>query len=122
MKKLLIPSFAALVLSSAAIAQTSPSPAPAPAAPAPAAPATPAPTVTEPSTTGTTAPRQDANAPLPGANSFTEAQAKSRIEQNGFSGVTSLRKDDQGIWRAMAMKDGKSVTVSLDYRGNIVTQ
>ena len=27
-----------------------------------------------------------------------------------------LRKDDQGDWRGKAMKDGKSVTVSLDFQ------
>src|SRR5262249_8393571 len=60
--------------------------------------------------------------PLPGANSFTEAQAKSRIEAQGFVSVSSLKKDDQGIWRGTAMKDGKTVNVALDYKGNVVAQ
>jgi hypothetical protein len=60
--------------------------------------------------------------PLPGANSFTESQAKSRIEESGFVGVSSLKKDDQGIWRGTAMKDGKTVNISLDYKGNVVAQ
>src|SRR4051812_19287461 len=47
-------------------------------------------------------------APVAGSNSFTEGQAKSRIESNGFSNVSELRKDDQGVWRGKAMKDGKS--------------
>ena len=55
-------------------------------------------------------------APVAGSNSFTEGQAKSRIESNGFSNVSELRKDDQGVWRGKAMKDGKSVTVSLDFQ------
>jgi putative membrane protein len=59
-------------------------------------------------------------APTPGANSFTEAQAKARIEANGFSGVSSLLKDGNGVWRGAATKDGKSVQVSLDYKGDIV--
>ena len=42
-------------------------------------------------------------APMPGANSFTEAQAKDRMEKAGFSQVNSLKKDDQGIWRASAL-------------------
>ena len=66
--------------------------------------------------------KNDDNAPVAGANSFTEGQAKSRIESAGFSQVTNLRKDDQGIWRANAMRDGKQVSVSLDFRGNVVTQ
>ena len=43
-------------------------------------------------------------APEAGANSFTEAQAKDRIKKAGFSQVSGLRKDDQGIWRASATK------------------
>ena len=61
-------------------------------------------------------------APAAGANSFTEGQAKSRIEANGFANVSDLRKDDQGVWRGKAMKDGKSVNVSLDFQGNIIAQ
>lgn len=58
----------------------------------------------------------------PGANSFTEAQARSRLEAQGFSSVTELRKDDQGIWRAKAQRDGKSVNVGIDYKGTVQTQ
>ncbi|BCG96716.1 DUF4142 domain-containing protein [Mesorhizobium sp. 131-2-1] len=58
--------------------------------------------------------------PLSGANSFTEDQAKDRIQDAGFSDVSKLTKDDQGIWRGQANKDGKSTTVALDYKGNVV--
>jgi hypothetical protein len=95
MKKLLIASLIASATSFGAMAQTSttsPVPAPAPA---------------------------DANAPLPGANSFTEGQAKSRLEANGYSKVTALAKDDQGVWKGKATHSGASVNVSVDYRGNI---
>jgi len=57
-----------------------------------------------------------------GANSFTEGQAKSRLEGAGFSNVTDLKKDDDGIWRGKAMRQGKSVTVGFDYKGNIGAQ
>ena len=57
-----------------------------------------------------------------GANSFTEGQAKSRLEGAGLKDVTDLKKDDQGIWRGKAMQDGKSVTVGFDYKGNISAQ
>ena len=60
-----------------------------------------------------------ANAPVSGANSFTEGQAKSRIEENGYSNVSELKKDDNGVWRGKANKDGKSVDVSLDFQGNV---
>jgi len=57
--------------------------------------------------------------PVAGANSFTEGEAKSRIEARGFANVSELRKDDQGVWRGKAMRDGKSVDVALDFQGNI---
>ena len=57
-----------------------------------------------------------------GANSFTEAQAKSRIEDQGFSAVTGLTKNGDGIWWATASKDSKSVKVGLDFQGNIATE
>lgn len=61
-------------------------------------------------------------APVAGANSFTEAQAKDRIEKAGFSEVKNLTKDDNGIWMAAGMKDGKAVMVALDYQGNVVAK
>lgn len=61
-------------------------------------------------------------APVAGANSFTEGQAKSRMESNGFTNVTNLKKDDSGVWRASATKDGKQHSVSLDFQGNVVAQ
>lgn len=72
--------------------------------------------------TTTAAPSRTTEAPVAGANSFTEGQARARIEERGFGQVTDLKKDDKGIWRATAMKDGKSVSVALDYQGNIVSQ
>ncbi len=61
-------------------------------------------------------------APVAGANSFTESQAKSRLENHGFVNVTNLRKDNSGVWRATATKDGKQQNVSLDFQGSIVAQ
>ncbi|MBZ9819360.1 DUF4142 domain-containing protein [Mesorhizobium sp. CA4] len=58
-------------------------------------------------------------APVPGANSFTEAQAKARIQDAGYTDISSLAKDGQGIWRGEAKKDGKSISVALDYQGNV---
>jgi hypothetical protein len=57
-----------------------------------------------------------------GANSFTEAQAKSRLEGFGFTSVTALTKDVDGVWWATASKDAKSVKVGLDYQGNIAAE
>ena len=69
----------------------------------------------------TSPPKTDDKAPLAGANSFTEGQAKNRIESAGFTQVTGLKKDDHGIWRGSAVQNGKQVTVSVDFRGNVVT-
>lgn len=60
------------------------------------------------------------NAPVAGRNSFTESEAKSRIEKMGFSNVADLKKDDNGVWRARASKDGRMVNVSVDYQGNVI--
>ena len=56
---------------------------------------------------------------MAGKNSFTEAQAKSRIEEAGYKDVAGLKLDDQGVWRATASKDGAPANVSLDFPGNI---
>ena len=65
-------------------------------------------------------PKAVPGAPVAGANSFTESQAKARIEANGYTNVSALKKDDQSIWRGTATKDGKQVSVALDYQGNVV--
>ena len=61
----------------------------------------------------------NASAPVAGANSFTMGEARSHIQDKGFTRVRGLKKDKSGVWRATAMKDGKSVPVSLDYQGNV---
>jgi putative membrane protein len=69
-----------------------------------------------------TSPSNDPNAPLAGANSFTENQAKERMEKAGFTQVSGLKKDDNGIWRGTATMGGKQTPVALDYRGNVVAK
>ena len=97
-------------------------PAPAPAtAPAPSGAATTAGPTTD---SGQSAVRVDegtrtAGTPQPGANSFTEGQARSRIEAAGFSNVSDLTKDDQGIWRGRGMRNGQQVGVALDFTGAV---
>lgn len=59
-------------------------------------------------------------APVPGKNSFTEEQAKKRLEANGYGNITGLVKDENSIWRASATTAaGAQVKVSVDYQGNI---
>ena len=57
--------------------------------------------------------------PVKGSNSFTEGEARSRIEKKGFSNVGVLKKDDNGIWRGRATTNGQQVDVALDYQGNV---
>jgi hypothetical protein len=80
-----------------------------------APPANPKPNTPAVTTTDSAQPGQ----PAKGANSFTEAQAKSRIEAKGFSDVSGLAKDQDGVWRGKAMKAGASQDVALDYQGNV---
>ena len=79
-------------------------------------------TTTPAAVSTTSAPSRTTQAPVAGANSFTEGQARARIEEKGFGNVTDLKKDDKGVWRGKAMKGGTSVAVALDYQGNIVGQ
>jgi hypothetical protein len=53
----------------------------------------------------------------PGASSFTEAQARSAIEKQGYTDVGPLSQDTQGIWTATATKAGVRSQVSVDYKG-----
>lgn len=57
-----------------------------------------------------------------GANSFTEGEARSRLEKSGFTDAKNLKKDGDGIWRGTAMQGGKQVNVGLDFKGNVAAQ
>ena len=60
--------------------------------------------------------QNNSNAPVAGSNSFTEGQAKSKIEEAGYSNVSDLKKDDNGIWRGTASRGGSSSSVSVDFQ------
>jgi uncharacterized protein involved in copper resistance len=84
-------------------------------------------TATMPTTAPTTMPAAAASTspstsvpPIAGANSFTESQARERIEAQGYTGVSGLKQDDRSIWRGTAMKGGTSTSVALDFQGNVV--
>lgn len=57
-----------------------------------------------------------------GANSFSEGQARNLLTSQGYSDVSKLMNDSQGIWRGNAMSGTKRVRVSIDYKGNISAQ
>lgn len=63
--------------------------------------------------------QKNSNAPVAGANSFTEGQAQSRIEEAGYAAVSGLKKDDNGVWRGKATKGGATTDVSIDFQGNV---
>ena len=57
-------------------------------------------------------------APVAGANSFTEGQAKSRIEARGYTNVAGLTKDGDGVWRPF--EPGKLYTITLQTDGGLI--
>lgn len=82
-----------------------------------------APTSNEPSNNAvSTTSANNAGHPVAGANSFTEDQARSRIEAKGFSKVSGLAKDSSGVWRGTGMMSGAPHDVVLDYQGNVFSK
>jgi hypothetical protein len=51
-------------------------------------------------------------------HSFTEIEAKSLFEANGYSDVRGLHKAF-GYWHATATKNGKSLNLGLDVQGHV---
>ena len=74
---------------------------------------------TPPAVTTSNANNKTSAAPVKGRNSFTMNEARRRIEKGGFTQVTALKKDADGIWRGKAMKSGSAVDVYCDYQGNV---
>jgi hypothetical protein len=68
-------------------------------------------------------PNDMTQAPLAkGHNSFTKSEARARIHSAGYTAVKGLMLDADGLWQASAMKDGQSVHVALDFKGNVASQ
>ena len=63
--------------------------------------------------------KNNSDKPVAGRNSFTEGQAKSKIEDAGYTNVGELKKDDNGVWRGKASNGGSSTNVSVDFQGNV---
>ena len=61
-------------------------------------------------------------APGAGKNSFTEGQARDRIVDAGYSDVSALVKDGDGIWRGKATKGGTVQDVAVDFQGNVTNK
>jgi hypothetical protein len=69
-----------------------------------------------------TTPTADGATQTPGANSFTEGQAKGAIESAGYTDVGPLTQDDRGVWTGTATKGGAQANVSVDYKGAVTQQ
>lgn len=54
-----------------------------------------------------------------GHNSFTESQARGRIMKAGYSRISSLAKNRNGVWQGKALRGNRMVNVALDYKGNV---
>jgi len=106
-----------------AVAQTAPgtraAPPSAPAAPHATAPADSARTGHRDSATDQRQNIVDASQLERGANSFTEGQARSRMQDAGFTNVQNLHKDDNGFWRGRATHNGSTTDVAIDFQGRI---
>ena len=82
-----------------------------------------APTANDPTNNAvSTSSDNNAGHPLAGANSFTEDQARSRIEAKGYTKVSELSKDSSGVWRGKGMMGGSTHNVAVDYQGNVFSQ
>jgi hypothetical protein len=58
--------------------------------------------------------------PTPGDDQASSRdQAKAQIESKGYSTITSLRRDDDGVWRGRAKRNGSFRNVRLDREGNV---
>lgn len=66
------------------------------------------------------APRPAVMAPLSGANSFTESQARRRPVAAGYVQVTVWRKDEHDTWRHSPTPGGKPANAGLDFQGRVV--
>ena len=58
----------------------------------------------------------------PASNSFTEGEARGHIENAGYTDVTGLTKTPDGMWSGKAKKGGKTMDVSLDFKGAVTAK
>jgi di/tricarboxylate transporter len=55
----------------------------------------------------------------PAGNPFTMETAHKHLVQLGYTNVSELVKDANGKWAGSADKDGKTVIVAVDVKGNV---
>jgi hypothetical protein len=63
-----------------------------------------------------------ATTPQAVSRAVTADQAKSKLEADGYSAISELKKDSKGNWRGKAVKDGSPANVTLDAAGNVTAK
>ncbi len=58
-----------------------------------------------------------AETPVARGSLFTEQQARAHLYHLGYTGISGLTKDENGVWHGSASKDGKTLTVAVDVKG-----
>jgi hypothetical protein len=67
--------------------------------------------------TPATTPAATEVSPAAKGNLFTEKQARAHFVHLGYTNVSGLTKDENGVWHGSATKDGKTLTVAVDIKG-----
>src|SRR5262245_56287000 len=60
---------------------------------------------------------ESATKPAVRGNLFTEQQARNHLYHLGYTSVSVLSKDENGVWHGSASKDGKTLNVAVDIKG-----
>lgn len=61
----------------------------------------------------------EGRAPVQGSL-FTEEQARVHLAHLGYTSISELAKDQNGVWRGSATKDGKTIAVAVDIKGTLI--
>lgn len=74
------------------------------------------------------APREETTGSIPapglqqGTSSYSQAQARARLETMGFLAISELWLDGKGVWRGVATSGARRVDVSLDNQGKVAAR
>ena len=52
---------------------------------------------------------------------FNMVDAQNLLRQRGYTSVSELVKNEKGTWIGSAVKDGKTVLVGVDVKGNVTS-
>jgi putative membrane protein len=58
-------------------------------------------------------------APATTGSLFTENQARVHLAHLGYTSISELKKDQNGVWHGSATKDGKARVVAVDIKGTV---